>query len=182
MLSTHYRNPLNFTDEALVQAQNSIDRIANCRKNVQHLISQTVETTTGNAAAKMERLQAIRQMFHAKMSDDFNTPDAITAMFELVAEANALMGSASSVGSGVPPLTLLREIEALFLLMDQVLGILPEADEELLDAEVERLISERTEARKARNFQRADEIRDQLTAQGILLEDTVQGIRWRRKT
>jgi cysteinyl-tRNA synthetase len=196
MLSTHYRNPLNFTDEALVQAQNSIDRIANCRQNVQHLIRQSVETVTGNVAAmettetavdkevatSIERLQAIRQMFHAKMSDDFNTPDAITAMFELVAEANALMNRASSVGSIIPPLSLLHEIEALFLSMEQVLGILPETDEALLDAEVEQLISERTEARKTRNFQRADEIRDQLTAQGIMLEDTAQGIRWRRKT
>jgi cysteinyl-tRNA synthetase len=192
MLSTHYRNPLNFTDEALVQAQNSIDRIANCRQNVHHLISQSEVTATGTAATaatavvvdvatRLERLEAIRQMFHAKMSDDFNTPDAITAMFELVAEANALMNRSSSEDSGIPSLVLLREIEALFLSMDQVLGILPEADEALLDAEVERLISERTEARKARNFQRADEIRDQLTAQGIMLEDTAQGIRWRRK-
>jgi cysteinyl-tRNA synthetase len=110
------------------------------------------------------------------MSDDFNTPDAITAIFELVAETNALLGTATSVDSHV-----LQQIDTLFAQMDQVLGILPATENGLLDADVERLIAERTQARKSRDFALADLIRDQLAAQGIILEDTPQGIRWRRE-
>jgi len=179
MLSTHYRNPLNFTDEGLQQAQNGLERIANCRSNLKHLLKNAPETDApadANAAAATEaKLESIRASFHAKMSDDFNTPDAITAVFDLVAEANAVMAA------GAPDASLLKRIDALFQEMDDVLGILAEESEELLDEEIERLIVERTEARKARNFARADEIRDLLAAQGIVLEDTPQGIRWKRK-
>lgn len=123
----------------------------------------------------MQRLEAIRDKFYAKMSDDFNTPDAITAMFELVHEANSAMASPS-----VSP-ALLRRMDGLFQEMDGILGILPAETEELLDEEIEKLIQERTEARKAKNFQRADEIRDLLNERGIVLEDTPQGVRWKRK-
>ncbi|UUZ87187.1 hypothetical protein LJK88_48140 [Paenibacillus sp. P26] len=109
------------------------------------------------------------------MNDDFNTPDAITAMFDLVALSNQYLTrdqvNKESIG------LLLGQFEA----MDNVLGILATAEEDLLDEEVEQLILERTEARKAKNWARADEIRDLLTSRGILLEDTSQGIRWRRK-
>jgi len=174
MLSTHYRNPLNFTDEGLEQAKGGLERIENCRTNLKHLL-KSAEGDADDAAAA-DRLAAIRDTFHTKMSDDFNTPDAITAVFELVAEANAAMAA------GAPGAGTLRRIDALFQEMDAILGILTEAgEEELLDEEIERLIAERTEARKARNFARADEIRDMLSALGIVLEDTPQGIRWKRK-
>ncbi len=174
MLSTHYRNPLNFTDEGLEQAKGGLERIENCRTNLKHLLKTAEGDADDDAAAG--RLERIRAAFHAKMSDDFNTPDAITAVFELVAEANAVMAA------GTPGAATLRRIDALFQEMDAILGILTEAaEDELLDDEIERLIVERTEARKARNFARADEIRDMLSALGIVLEDTPQGIRWKRK-
>lgn len=178
MLATHYRNPLNFTEEGLAQAQSGVDRIANCRNNLKHMLKNIPadaddgESMDGGA---MQRLEAIRDKFYAKMSDDFNTPDAITAMFELVHEANSAMASPS-----VSP-ALLRRMDGLFQEMDGILGILPAETEELLDEEIEKLIQERTEARKAKNFQRADEIRDLLNERGIVLEDTPQGVRWKRK-
>ncbi|WP_309121787.1 cysteine--tRNA ligase [Paenibacillus sp.] len=176
MLSTHYRNPLNFTDEGLEQAKGGLERIENCRTNLKHLLKSAPEDGAEAGAESAQRLAAIRGTFHAKMSDDFNTPDAITAVFELVAEANAAMAA------GTPSAATLRGIEELFQEMDAILGILTEAGEdELLDEDIERLIVERTEARKARNFARADEIRDMLSALGIVLEDTPQGIRWKRK-
>jgi cysteinyl-tRNA synthetase len=175
MLSTHYRNPLNFTDEGLEQAKGGLERIENCRTNLKHLLKTAEGDATDDDASG--RLDGIRATFHAKMSDDFNTPDAITAVFELVAEANAVMAGAGASQGGT-----LRRIDALFQEMDAILGILTEAGEdELLDDEIERLIEERTEARKSRNFARADEIRDMLSALGIVLEDTPQGIRWKRK-
>jgi len=178
MLSTHYRNPLNFTDEGLEQAQNGLTRIANSRTNLKHALKNVPADADGEAAGEAEaisRVEAIRDMFHAKMGDDFNTPDAITAVFELVSEANA------AIAGGSASAKLLGRIDELFQEMDAILGILTEEGEDLLDEEIERLIVERTEARKARNFARADEIRDLLAAQGIVLEDTPQGIRWKRK-
>jgi cysteinyl-tRNA synthetase len=180
MLSTHYRNPLNFSDESLEQARNGLERMANCRRNLKHRLENVpagqARNEDADISATLARLDAIVRMFHAKMSDDFNTPDAITALFELVAETNALLGTAAPADAYV-----LQQIDTLFAQMDQVLGILPATEVDLLDADVERLIAERTQARKSRDFALADAIRDQLTAQGIMLEDTPQGIRWRRE-
>ncbi|SDX91766.1 cysteine--tRNA ligase [Paenibacillus sp. CF384] len=175
MLSAHYRSPLNFSDETIAQAENSIERILNSVSNVKHRLSVAVSVPDGAALDQLkERIAAIREQFNAKMDDDFNTPDAITAMFELVSEANLLLQR--SVVSA-------EELELLltaFQDFDRVLGLL-EAEEELLDADIDALIVQRTEARTSKNWKRADEIRDQLSALGIVLEDTPQGIRWRRK-
>jgi cysteinyl-tRNA synthetase len=179
MLSTHYRNPLNFTEEGLEQARNGLERIANCRTNLHHLLQKVPAGSEGSEEAAdgsaAEKLDTIRGAFHAKMSDDFNTPDAITAVFDLVAETNTLLAA------GEPRAGLLQRIDALFQEMDDILGILSEEGDVLLDEDIEQLIVERTEARSARNFARADEIRDLLLALGIVLEDTPQGIRWKRK-
>ncbi|UUZ91711.1 cysteine--tRNA ligase [Paenibacillus sp. P25] len=173
MLSGHYRNPLNFSDEAVEQARNSLNRIENSIANLKHRLS-SAEAGTPDPEL-IQAPQGVKEQFEAKMNDDFNTPDAITAMFDLVALSNQYLTrdqvNKESIG------LLLGQFEA----MDNVLGILATAEEDLLDEEVEQLILERTEARKAKNWARADEIRDLLTSRGILLEDTSQGIRWRRK-
>jgi cysteinyl-tRNA synthetase len=109
------------------------------------------------------------------MDDDFNTPDALTAVFDLVSTANHYLQSAKVNAAS------LQLLMDTFMAMDRVLGILSLPADELLDEDIERLILERTEARKTKNWARADEIRDLLTDKGILLEDTPQGIRWRRK-
>lgn len=173
MLSAHYRNPLNFSDETIEQAKNGLVRIENCIANIKHRLGSASE---GPASEEVTAAAAdILKQFEAKMNDDFNTPDAITSVFELVNVANPYVQQ-EQVTKG--SLNLLLEH---FEKMDQILGILSKAEEELLDDEIEQLIVERTEARKSKNWARADEIRDLLTERGILLEDTAQGIRWRRK-
>lgn len=198
MLSGHYRAPLNFSDDTVEQALGSVERIANCRVNLEHRLNAVSPDGSHEAGFAVNagapvgtlryvpssgdetldaRLRELTVRFTSKMDDDFNTPDAITVLFELVAEANGLLKQ---------PVVPARSIDAMMGLMDamnSVLGLLPAAAEAagLLDAEVDALIAERTQARSDKNWKRADEIRDLLAEQGILLEDTPQGIRWRRK-
>lgn len=176
MLSTHYRNPLNYSDETIGQARNSLERIENCIANVRHRLKAAVELPAGDESEALgAKLESIRREFHAKMQDDFNTADAITAWFDLVSEANVYMQHPAV------RLSDLEAILALFAEMNDVLGLVKEEEPELLDEQIERLIAERAAARKAKNWARADEIRDLLAAEGIVLEDTPQGMRWRRK-
>ncbi|WP_458121197.1 cysteine--tRNA ligase [Paenibacillus sp. Z6-24] len=173
MLSTHYRNPLNYTDDTMTQAENSIERIANAVSNVKHRLSAS-DTSSPADAELISRIEKIRGLFHEKMQDDFNTPDAITAIFEWVNEANLLLQRE------VVQKASLEALLQAFDEMNEVLRLYWE-EEQLLDEEVEQLIAERIEARSSKNWARADEIRDLLSAQGIVLEDTPQGMRWRRK-
>lgn len=180
MLATHYRSPLNFSDDTISQAENSVERIANCYANLKHRLEAAAgggaEGGSDAVASLRDKLSAIWSQFQTKMEDDFSTPDAITALFELVSEANLYMKDQNVSEEG------LRLLISSFERMDNVLGLLPAAaGEDLLDEEIEQLIVERTEARKAKNWARADEIRDLLNGKNILLEDTPQGIRWRRK-
>ncbi|MCD9026335.1 cysteine--tRNA ligase [Cohnella silvisoli] len=178
MLATHYRSPLNFSDETIRQALNSVERLTICRDNVKHRLSSVATGSlalAGDEALK-ERLEELRAEFHSRMEDDFSTPDAITAWFGLVSEVNTYLQKEAVSESDL--LLILAQIEE----MDAIMGLLPQPVEaDLLDEEVDALIAERTEARAGRNFARADEIRDLLAELGILLEDTPQGIRWRRK-
>lgn len=179
MLSTHYRNPLNFNAEAMEQAEKSVSRIANAVANVRHALASlnTDPSVQEDANEELQvKIASILETFDAKMQDDFNTADAITAVFEWASEANSYLQQADSLAAG--------DLEALldaFEAMNEVLGLVLEKEEELLDEEIDQLIQERNDARKAKNWARADEIRDLLTEQGIVLEDTPQGVRWRRK-
>lgn len=174
MLSAHYRNPLNFSDESLKQATNALERIQNAYDNMKHRLA-TASATGEVEAGIADKLQSIANQFVDKMNDDFNTPDAITAVFDLVAEANLYLQQ-ERVNADTVKL-FMEQLEAF----DATLGILSQQADELLDEEIEQLIIERTESRKSKNWARADEIRDLLTEKGIFLEDTPQGIRWRRK-
>ncbi|WP_433944254.1 cysteine--tRNA ligase [Paenibacillus sp. SN-8-1] len=175
MLSSHYRNPLNFSEETMEQAEKSVERIANAVVNLNHRL-QTIGDTGSEAAPELvAKLDDIRKLFHDKMQDDFNTPDAITAVFEWVNEVNSLLKQAVVNSAD------LIAAKQVFDEMNKVLRIYTDESAELPSEDVERLIIERAEARKNKNWARADEIRDLLDAQGILLEDTPQGMRWRRK-
>lgn len=173
MLSTHYRNPLNYNADTIQQAENSVDRIANAVNNVKHRLSASDQASPVDESLN-QRLTEIRHLFHEKMQDDFNTPDAITAIFEWVNEANLLLQKEVVAKAS------LEALLDLFDEMNEVLRIYWK-EEELVDADIDQLITERVEARQNKNWARADEIRDLLSAQGIMLEDTPQGMRWRRK-
>lgn len=176
MLSTHYRNPVNFNDEAIEQAKNGLTRLNNSVGNLKHRLADLPEVEGERADTSIVTPVAlVYDNFQSSMDDDFNTADAITAMFELATLANQYLARPEIDRSTV------QFLLQTFKDLDSVLGILAEERNELLDADIERLIVERTEARKAKNWARADEIRDLLTEQGIFLEDTPQGIRWRRK-
>ncbi|MGS5021915.1 cysteine--tRNA ligase [Paenibacillus sp. JJ1683] len=175
MLSTHYRNPLNYNQETMSQAENSVERIANAVANVKHRLSMALKGNGEVSAELQMKLDGILRQFEEKMNDDFNTPDAITAVFEWVSEANLLLQR------DVVNQAELQAVLQTFHSMNSVLRIYSEPSEELLDDEIEQLIAERVEARKTKNWGRADEIRDLLAAKGIVLEDTAQGMRWRRK-
>ncbi|AYB41964.1 cysteine--tRNA ligase [Paenibacillus lautus] len=176
MLSTHYRNPLNYSDEVMEQAQNSVERLANAAANVEHRLGTAIGSKDDQVSQDVaDKISAVLVEFHEKMQDDFNTPDAITAMFQWASEANQLLKEASI------PAADLHEVLRAFNEMNGVLRIVNTGADELLDEEIEALIAERVEARKNKNWARADEIRDKLADEGIVLEDTAQGMRWRRK-
>lgn len=175
MLSTHYRNPLNFTMEALASAEKSVERIAAAAANVKHRLTLAGSPEAAPGEEISGKLSAILSTFHAKMQDDFNTPDAITAVFDWVNLANLTLAEYH-----VPAADLVALLKA-FDEMNSVLILNPAVEENAADEEVEQLVAERTEARKNKNWARSDEIRDQLNSMGILIEDTPQGMRWRRK-
>lgn len=175
-LSTHYRNPINYSNEILESAKNGLERLKLAVNNLNHLLSIAHSHDDREVNPELEAfLTGIRQQFIEKMDDDLNTADAIAVLFELTRAANAYI--AGQVWRR-------KEIEAFLGMFDelaQVLGLILTADDQLLDEEIEKLIQERKEARLRRDFARADEIRDLLKEKGILLEDTPQGVRWRRE-
>ncbi|MEK5025724.1 cysteine--tRNA ligase [Paenibacillus sp. FSL M7-1046] len=176
MLSTHYRNPLNFSEEALLSAEKSAERIALAESNVKHRLELAPEGAgEASSSETVARLANILETFHAKMQDDFNTPDAITAVFDWVSLANLTLANNEAKSADFAALL------KAFAEMNAVLRLAPELEEEVASEDVERLIAERAEARKNKNWGRSDEIRDELNSLGILLEDTPQGMRWRRK-
>ncbi|HSH26081.1 MAG TPA: cysteine--tRNA ligase [Massilibacterium sp.] len=173
MLSVHYRHPINFSEELIQSAQNGFERIQTAIQNIQHRLEKSV-----NLGEKDDEWLATigqyRTQFIEEMSDDFNTANAITILFELAKEANKYLQESNTTEK------VLTSFLQIFNEILTVLGIQIEEKEALLDEEIEELIKKRNEARKNRDFQLADDIRDELKEQGIILEDTAQGVRWRR--
>lgn len=174
MLSAHYRSPLNFSAELMEASKNGLERILNAADNLKYLSENAKEE--GMTAGEKENLDKTAQFvtaFESAMEDDFNTADAIAAVFDLVKFANTTAdaeGSKEYAGA----------LYDLLVKLTDVLGLIVEKKEEILDEEIEALIAERQAARKAKNFARADEIRDELAAKGIVLLDTREGVKWKK--
>ncbi|MBQ7564366.1 MAG: cysteine--tRNA ligase [Lachnospiraceae bacterium] len=174
MLNAHYRMPLNFSAELMEAAKNSLERIVNAADNLKFLIKNSHNDSIREAEKELlSQTEEYKKEFDAAMDDDFNTADAITAVFDLVKFINLNASSDCSKEYLEGLLAVLRELT-------EILGIVVDRKEELLDDEVEALIEERTKARKSKDFARADEIRNQLTELGIVLEDTREGVKWHR--
>ena len=174
MLNAHYRSPLNFSADLMEAAKNSLERILEAAgKLSDRKDNAAAENITEEELALLKEAEGFVTKFEAAMDDDFNTADALAAIFELVKFANTNVNENSSkeFAAGL--------YEELFKLSD-VLGLKIEKKEEILDKEIEDLIQERQAARKAKDFKRADEIRDELLKKGIILKDTREGVKWQR--
>lgn len=173
MLSVHYRQPINFSEKLVKSAENGLNRILTAYANLLHRQSYSTNLTD-DTKRWSELIEEQVKAFEAAMDDDFNTANAIAAIFELAKLANVYLLEEQTNQH------VLEEFAVQLKRLMEVLGIVVEQEEELLDEKIDELIAERQQARADKNFARADEIRDLLKEQGIVLEDTAQGIRWKR--
>ena len=174
MLSAHYRSPLNFSADLMEASKNGLERIVNAADNLKYLISAaTAQEMTAEEKEAFAKTDEFVKGFEAAMEDDFNTADAVAAVFELVKYINTGVSAQNSKEC-------LQSYLDLLVKLCDVLGLIVDKKEELLDEEIEKLIEERQAARKAKNFARADEIRDELLSKGIILKDTREGVQWKK--
>ncbi len=170
LLSGHYRNPINFSEELMEQAKNSLGRMENAKQSLIHLTKNGTDEFSDEEKNILESLSKHKEEFIDAMEDDLNTADAITAIFGMVASINVAIKEGASKKMATKSLEKIKELT-------NVLGLLNDEEEQNeIDSEITKLIDERQEARKEKNFARADEIRDILKSKGITLKDTPQGI------
>lgn len=174
MISSQYRSPINYSIDIIEQCKASLVRLYNCRDSLDFAASNAVDALPENAQEIKDTLNSRREQFIKAMDDDLNTADAISSVFELVRDIN------TSVITDKPSAELVRFATELFDELTGVLGLVYNRKTESLDSEIEALIEARQEARKNKNWAQADRIRDELKAQGIVLEDTPQGVKWHR--
>ena len=174
LMSVHYRSPLNFSQEGLEQAKAALERLHNCYADL--LFALGNRAAGGADETLRAAVKAAEEGFTAAMDDDFNTAGAVGCIFEMVRAVNVHLTEHQEIDREA-----LTEAKSFFEKTDGILGYLPAADkEDDADAEIDALVAERTEARKAKNFKRSDEIRDLLAAKGVVIEDTPQGPRWKK--
>ena len=176
MLNSHYRSPLNFSKELMEAAKNSLTRILTAIGQLEHLLESGAlarEFVSTDEQILLTESEALNKKFIDAMEDDFNTADAIAAIFELVKLSNTNCKGDSSI-------EFVKKLHERLINLCDILGIKTAAKEELLDTEIEQLIEDRQTARKNKDFARADEIRNLLLEKGITLEDTREGVRWKR--
>ena len=174
MLSAHYRSPLNFSAELMESAKTSLNRIINAVDNMKFLKNNaTVVALTSDEEDILTKVNTFVADFERAMEDDFNTADAVSAIFELTTYANTTANEKTSKEC-------LEKIINTFVQLTDILGIIVDKERDSLEAEIEGLIKARQEARKAKDFARADQIRDELLAKGIVLEDTREGVKWKK--
>ena len=174
MLSAHYRSPINFSADLMEAAKNGLVRIITAVEKLDGIIP-SLEEREMNESEKglLTDLENLRIKFNSSMEDDFNTADAISAIFEMVKLANVNIDEKSSKEFAV-------KIKDTIVLLSDVLGIITEKEQEILDEDIEKMIEDRQNARKNKDFAKADEIRNSLLEMGIILEDTREGVKWKR--
>ncbi len=174
MLSAHYRSPLNFSAELMEAAKSGYERIVTSVDNLKFLLENAkTEELTAAEEAQLSEAQGFVAKFDEAMDDDFNTADALSAIFELVKFVNTAVSEESSR-------SFLQALKEEIVMLSDICGLIVDKKAEMLDSDIEQLIAERQAARKAKNFARADEIRDELLQKGIILEDTREGVKWKR--
>jgi len=174
-ISAHYRNPINYEPDLILQAKASLERLYNCVDNLDYLISGAQDTEAGaDEDAVLDKFDVFRARFEESMDDDLNTANALSVLFEFAREINITVADAKYSKA------FYTKLKDRFMALASALGLLYNSGKSSLEAEIENLIKERQEARKNRNFARADEIRDELKARGIVLEDTKDGVKWKK--
>ena len=173
MLSVHYRNPINFSQELVENAENGLGRIRTAYNNLKHRLETSADLGDQKDIWN-HKVDESKVDFEQAMDDDFNTANAIAAIFEVAKLANVYLMEKNTQTDVIEHF--IATLEGLM----SVIGLTLDEESDLLDEDIEALIEERLEARQNRNFGRSDEIRDELKSKGILLEDTAQGIRWKR--
>ena len=175
MLSTHYRNPINFSDEILNQSKAGLERLYNAKERVEFIISKLNDNAENADELKLEEeLNSFRQRFIEAMDDDLNTADALSIIFELARFMNSNVNENSTKEFANKVLDEFNELTGVLNIVNK------KHEEDMLDEEIEALIQKRTDAKKNKDFKLADEIRNELLEKGIVLEDTRQGVKWRR--
>lgn len=170
----HYRMPLNFSRELMEAAKNGLERIENCGAHLRACLDTAQDKPlTQKEEEILSLVGELAEKFEKAMESDFNTPDSIAAVFEIVKAANSNITQESARKA-------IEKVYNKIVELCDILGIKAVKAEELLDEEIEKLINERQEARKSKDFKRADQIRDELLGKGIVLEDTREGVRWKR--
>lgn len=171
LISSHYRSPINYNSEIIEQCKASLERLYNSRENLVFYMENAANTSSDEQALK-DKLDTHRLDFIKAMDDDLNTADGISAIFELVRDINTMVADSS------PSKSLCEYALNLFDELTDVIGLVQNKEKESLDAEIEELIAKRTKARAEKDWATADQIRDELKARHIVLEDTPQGIKW----
>ncbi|RKD33812.1 cysteine--tRNA ligase [Thermohalobacter berrensis] len=172
LLSAHYRSPINFSKELVEQSKKGLDRLYNAKNNLEHLLEHTEEKNVEEKNDVLEKLNEFKAKFEESMEDDLNTADAIAVLFELIKYTNSNFSAETSKD-------LVQKAYNLLVELSSILGILSKK-EEILDEEIIELIEKRNEARKNKDYELADKIRDELKEKGIIIQDTPEGTKWRR--
>ena len=174
MLSAHYRSPLNFSADLMEASKNGLERIVNAADHLKFLMKNAnAEGMSEAEGALLAKTDTFVKDYERAMEDDFNTADAVAAVFDLVKFINSNTDSESSK-------EYLGKLFDILVTLTDVLGLIVDQEEEMLEEDIEKLIEERQAARKAKDFGRADAIRDELLAKGIILKDTREGVQWKK--